>query len=138
MSSVNKAIIVGNLGKDPEVRFTGGGQAVANFTIATSESWKDKSGQKQERTEWHRIVVWGKLAELCGEHLFKGRQCYVEGRIQTREWTDSAGQKKYTTEIMADEMKFLGSPRGGSRAVAPESSSVAEAGVSDTSENIPF
>lgn len=109
---VNKAIIVGNLGKDPEVRFTPGGQAVANFTIATNESWKDKSGAQQERTEWHRIVVWGKLAELCGEYLKKGRQAYVEGRLQTREWTDKEGKKNYTTEIVANQVQFLGGRDG--------------------------
>jgi single-strand DNA-binding protein len=105
---VNKAILIGNLGADPEVRFTPGGQAVANFRIATSESWTDKNQQKQERTEWHRIVVWGKLAELCGEYLKKGRQCYVEGRLQTREWTDKEGKKNYTTEVVANQVTFLG------------------------------
>lgn len=110
---VNKAILIGNLGADPEVRFTPGGQAVANFRIATSESWTDKNGQKQERTEWHRIVVWGKLAELCGEYLAKGRQCYVEGRLQTREWTDKEGKKNYTTEVVANQVVFLGGRDGG-------------------------
>src|SRR5881392_865611 len=111
-SGVNKVILVGNLGKDPEVRFTPGGQAVANFTIATNESWTDKQGQKQERTEWHRIVVWGKLAELCGEYLSKGRQCFVEGRLQTREWTDKEGKKNYTTEVVANHVVFLSSRDG--------------------------
>ncbi|HYX93283.1 MAG TPA: single-stranded DNA-binding protein [Myxococcaceae bacterium] len=106
---VNKVILIGNLGAAPEVRFTPSGQAVANFRIATSESWTDKgSGQKQERTEWHRIVVWGKLAELCGEYLAKGRQCFVEGRLQTREWTDKEGKKNYTTEVVAQNVVFLG------------------------------
>ncbi|HYO58580.1 single-stranded DNA-binding protein [Archangium sp.] len=105
---VNKVILIGNLGADPEVRFTPGGQAVANFRIATSDTWTDKNGQKQERTEWHRIVVWGKLAELCGEYLKKGRQCYVEGRLQTREWTDKEGRKNYTTEVVANAVTFLG------------------------------
>jgi single-strand DNA-binding protein len=109
---VNKVILVGNLGADPEVRFTPGGQAVAKFSIATGESWKDKNGQKQERTEWHRIVVWGKLAELCGEYLAKGRQCYVEGRLQTREWTDKEGKKNYTTEVVAQNVTFLGGRAG--------------------------
>jgi single-strand DNA-binding protein len=109
---VNKAILIGNLGADPEVRFTPGGQAVANFRIATSESWTDKNGQKQDRTEWHRIVVWGKLAELCGEYLAKGRQCYVEGRLQTREWTDKENRKNYTTEVVANSVVFLGSRDG--------------------------
>lgn len=110
---VNKVILIGNLGADPEVRFTPGGQAVANFRIATNESWTDKSGQKQERTEWHRIVVWGKLAELCGEYLKKGRQAYVEGRLQTREWTDKEGKKNYTTEVVANTVQFLGGGGGG-------------------------
>lgn len=110
---VNKVILIGNLGADPEVRFTPSGQAVANFRIATSESWTDKtSGQKQERTEWHRIVVWGKLGELCGEYLAKGRQCYVEGRLQTREWTDKENRKNYTTEVVATAVQFLGSRDG--------------------------
>ena len=109
---VNKVILIGNLGADPEVRFTPGGQAVANFRIATSDSWTDKNGQKQERTEWHRIVVWGKLAELCGEYLKKGRQCYVEGRLQTREWTDKENKKNYTTEVVANTVQFLGSRDG--------------------------
>lgn len=112
---VNKAIILGNLGKDPEMRFTPSGQAVANFSIATNESWKDKNGQQQERTEWHRIVVWGKLAELCGEYLKKGRQAYVEGRLQTREWTDKEQKKHYTTEIVATNIQFLGSRDGAQR-----------------------
>lgn len=111
---INKVILIGNLGRDPEVRFTPSGQAVANFSIATSESWTDKSsGQKQEKTEWHRIVVWGKLAELCGEYLKKGRQCYVEGRLQTREWTDKEGKKNYTTEVVANTVQFLGGAGGG-------------------------
>lgn len=109
MASLNKATIIGNLGKDPEVRFTPGGQAVANFTVATNEKWKDKgSGEAQERTEWHRIVVWGKQAESCGQYLKKGRSVYVEGRIQTREWTNKEGQKQYTTEINASQVLFLG------------------------------
>jgi single-strand DNA-binding protein len=109
---VNKVILVGNLGADPEVRFTPSGQAVANFRIATSESWNDKNGQKQERTEWHRIVVWGKLGELCGEYLAKGRQCFVEGRLQTREWTDKENKKNYTTEVVANNVVFLGGRDG--------------------------
>jgi single-strand DNA-binding protein len=109
MAGVNKVILVGNLGVDPEVRFTPSGQAVANFRIATSESWKDKDGQKQERTEWHRIVVWGKLGELCGEYLKKGRQVYLEGRLQTREWSDKEGKKNYTTEVVVSNVCFLGS-----------------------------
>ena len=123
---VNKVILVGNLGADPEVRFTPSGQAVANFRIATSESWTDKSGQKQDRTEWHRIVVWGKLGELCGEYLAKGRQCFVEGRLQTREWTDKENKKNYTTEVVANNVVFLGGRDGaaagkaGPRPATPE------------------
>jgi single-strand DNA-binding protein len=112
---VNKVILIGNLGVDPEVRFTPGGQAVANFRIATNDAWTDKNGQKQERTEWHRIVVWGKLAEVCGQYLKKGRQAYVEGRLQTREWTDKEGKKNYTTEVVANTVQFLGGGSGGPR-----------------------
>ncbi|GAC1341021.1 MAG: hypothetical protein NVS2B9_06070 [Myxococcales bacterium] len=112
-SGINKVILVGNLGKDPEVRYTPGGQAVANFNIATNEAWTDKQGQKQERTEWHRIVVWGKTAELCGEYLSKGRQVYIDGRLQTREWNNKEGVKQYTTEVVANQVLFLsGGERG--------------------------
>lgn len=106
--SVNKVIILGRLGQDPELKYTPGGMAVCNFTLATSESWADKAGQKQERTEWHRIVVWGKLAELCNQYLTKGRQAYVEGTLQTRSWDDKSGQKRYTTEINAKTIQFIG------------------------------
>jgi single-strand DNA-binding protein len=106
--SVNKVILVGRLGQNPEVKYTPSGAAVANFSIATNESWVDKSGQKQERTEWHRIVVWGKLAELCSQYLTKGRQAYVEGRLQTRQWQDKEGVTKYTTEVQAQTVQFLG------------------------------
>ena len=118
---INKVILVGNLGKDPEVRYSPSGQAVANVTIATSESWKDKNtGEKQERTEWHRIVFFGRLAEIAGEYLKKGAQIYVEGRLQTRKWQDKEGQDRYTTEIVANEMQMLGS-RGGAGAPADHS-----------------
>lgn len=111
MSGVNKVILVGRLGQDPELKYTQSSQAIARFSVATSEQWKDKnSGQMQERTEWHRIVVWGKMAEICGQHLAKGRQVYIEGKLQTRSWEDQAsGQKKYTTEIVANTVQFLGS-----------------------------
>ena len=115
---VNKVILIGHLGRDPEVRYTSSGGAVANFSIATTESWNDKSGQKQERTEWHKISVWGKLAELCGQYLNKGRQVYVEGRLQTREWNDKEGQKRYTTEIVAQNIQLLGGGQGGGQRVA--------------------
>jgi single-strand DNA-binding protein len=106
--SVNKVILVGRLGQAPEVRYTPSGAAVGNFSIATNESWMDKSGQKQERTEWHKVVVWGKTAENCGQFLAKGRQVYVEGRLQTRQWQDKDGQTKYTTEVVAQTVQFLG------------------------------
>jgi single-strand DNA-binding protein len=130
---VNKVILIGNLGADPEVRFTPSGQAVANFRIATSESWTDKtSGQKQERTEWHRIVVWGKLGELCGEYLAKGRQCFVEGRLQTREWTDKENKKNYTTEVVANSVVFLGGRDGaGASAGAAKSKGQTRSGPED-------
>jgi single-strand DNA-binding protein len=109
MAGINKAIIVGRLGRDPEVRYTPSGVAVANFSVATSEEWKDKdSGEKKERTEWHRIVAFGKLGEICGEYLAKGKQVYIEGRIQTRDWEDQNGVKRYTTEIVASQMQMLG------------------------------
>ena len=106
--SVNKVILVGRLGQNPEVRYTPSGAAVANFSVATNESWSDKSGQKQERTEWHKVVVWGKLAELCNQYLVKGRQVYLEGRLQTRQWQDKDNQTKYTTEVQAQTVQFLG------------------------------
>lgn len=113
MASVNKVILVGNLGKDPEVRYAPSGDAIANVTLATTENWKDKNGEKQEKTEWHRVSFFGKTAEVVGQYLKKGSQVYVEGRIQTRKWTDKEGQERYTTEIVADKMQMLGS-RGGS------------------------
>lgn len=112
MSGVNKVIIVGRLGADPEVKAVGQGSTVTRLNVATSENWMGKDGQKQERTEWHRIVVWGKLAEICGKHLSKGRQVYVEGRLQTRSWEDPQGQKKYATEIVANTVQFLGGASG--------------------------
>ncbi len=108
MSGVNKAIVVGRLGSDPELRQTSGGNQVCTLSVATSESWNDNQGQRQERTEWHRVVVWGRQAENCGKYLAKGRQVYVEGRLQTRSWEDQNGQKKYTTEIVAQNVQFLG------------------------------
>ena len=113
MASVNKAIIVGNLGKDPEMRYMPSGDAICNFSIATTDSWKDKNGEKQEKTEWHRISMFGKLAEIAGEYLKKGSQVYVEGRLQTRKWQDKDGHERYTTEIVADRMQMLGSRNGG-------------------------
>lgn len=112
--SVNKAIIVGHLGKDPESRYTASGDPVCNFSVATSESWKDKAtGEKREQTEWHRISMFGKLAEIAGQYLKKGSLVYIEGRIKTRKWQTQDGQDRYTTEIQADTMKMLGSKQGG-------------------------
>lgn len=111
---VNKVILIGNMGKDPEIRYTAGGAAIANVTIATSESWKDKNtGEQVEKTEWHRVVFFNRLAEIVGEYLKKGSKIYVEGRLQTRKWQDQQGQDRYTTEIVANEMQMLDS-RGGS------------------------
>ena len=109
MASINKVFLIGNLGADPEVRYTASGSAVANFRIATSENWTDKNGERQERTEWHRVVVWGRQAEHCGEYLRKGRSVHVEGRIQSREWEDREGQRRFITEIIAQSVTFLGS-----------------------------
>ena len=108
MSGVNKVILVGNLGANPEIRHTQGGQTVANLRLATTERWTDKSGQRQEATEWHRVVVWGKLADIAGQYLTKGRQVYVEGSIRTRQWQDQQGQKRYSTEIVARNLQMLG------------------------------
>jgi len=105
---MNKVILIGNLGANPEMRFTQGGQAVANLRIATSERWTDRNGQKQETTEWHRVVVFGKQAEIAGQYLTKGRQVCIEGRIQTRQWQDQQGQKRYTTEVVAQRVEFIG------------------------------
>lgn len=149
---VNKVILVGNLGKDPEVRYSPNGQAVANCTIATSESWKDKtSGEKQERTEWHRVVFFGRLAEIAGEYLKKGAQIYVEGRLQTRKWQDKEGKERYTTEIVANEMQMLGSrggagmpsepasePAGAYESAAPARSGGGKSSAPDFDDDIPF
>lgn len=146
---INKVILVGNLGKDPEVRYSANGSAVANISLATAESWKDKNtGEKQEKTEWHRIVFFGRLAEIVGEYLKKGAQVYVEGRLQTRKWQDKEGQDRYTTEIVANEMQMLGSRAGSgggdyaasSESAAPAASkpATAAAGVDDFDDDIPF
>jgi len=110
--SLNKVLIIGNLGKDPEVRFTPGGRAVARFPVATSEVWSDQEGQRQERTEWHNVVVWGKQAETCGQYLSKGRQVFLEGSIRSRQYDDKDGNKRYITEVIAQRVQFLGG-RGG-------------------------
>jgi single-strand DNA-binding protein len=121
MASVNKVILVGNLGKDPEVRFTPSGRAVAKFPIATTESWMDQESGRQERTEWHNVVVWGKQAESCGQYLAKGRQVFVEGSIRSRSYDDKEGNKRYITEIVAQRIQFLGG--GGGRGAGAESGS---------------
>jgi single-strand DNA-binding protein len=108
VGSVNKVILVGNLGKDPDVRSAQSGTSVVNFTLATNESWNNKEGQREERTEWHRVVVFGKLADICGKYLQKGKQVYIEGRLQTRSWDDREGNKRYTTEVVASNMVMLG------------------------------
>ena len=115
MGSVNKVILVGNLGRDAELRYTPGGAAVATINMATTEVWNDKSGQRQEKTEWHRVVLWGKTAESLNEYLTKGKQIYVEGRLQTRQWDDKDGNKRYTTEIRGDRIVLLGGGGGGGR-----------------------
>ena len=113
MGSVNKVILVGNLGRDAELRYTPGGAAVATLNMATTEVWNDKAGQRQEKTEWHRVVLWGKSAESLSEYLTKGKQIYVEGRLQTRQWDDKDGNKRYTTEIRGDRIVLLGGGGGG-------------------------
>lgn len=150
MSGVNKVILVGRLGADPELKSVGQSQSVARLSIATSESWMGKDGQRQERTEWHRVVVWGRQAENCGKHLSKGRQVYVEGRLQTRSWEDQQGQKRYTTEIVATTVQFLGAGSGAERgdnsygdntSSSSSSSSTQDFGPEpsfDTSDEIPF
>ena len=133
MAGVNKAILIGNLGRDPELRYTQSGQAVVNFSIATSENWTDKNGERKERTEWHRVVVWGKAGENCAQYLSKGRTVYVEGRIQTREWEDREGQKRTTTEINAQTVTFLGGAGAGRSASGAEAE--AGTGTSDSSQS---
>lgn len=140
MASVNKVILIGNLGRDPEVRFTQGGTAVANFTMATTERWSDPSGEKKEKTEWHRIVVWGKQAEIAGEYLRKGRPVYIEGSLQTREWVDRDGNKRYTTEVRAQRLQLLGRPddRGGAGPAGAAPDEVGEPAGGFAEDDIPF
>lgn len=136
MASVNKVIVLGNLGKDPEVRHLPNGDAVCNFSLATTESWKDKDGNKQDKTEWHNVVIFRKLAEIAGEYLKKGRPVYIEGRLQTRKWQDKEGKDRYTTEIVADQMQMLGS-----REEAKEVAKTPEApqtNFDDMADDIPF
>jgi single-strand DNA-binding protein len=142
MASVNKVILVGNLGRDPELRYTQNGSAVANFTLATNERWRDKDGNNQERTEWHRVVVWGRTAENCAQYLQKGRSVYIEGRLQTREWEDKDGNKRNTTEVNALNVQFLGGRDGpggggggGGRSVDP---GYGDPGEAPPGDDIPF
>ncbi len=132
MRSLNRVQLIGRLGKNPEVRYTSNGSSVANFTMATNESWTGKDGQKNEKTEWHNIVAWGKLGEICGEYLTKGKQVYIEGRLTTRSWDDRDGKKRYTTEVKADNMIMLGGSGGsGTSHTPPEKNSTIE-------DDIPF
>ena len=150
MASVNKVILIGNLGKDPETRYMSNGDAVTNITLATTDNWKDKNGEKQEKTEWHRVTFYRKLAEIAGEYLKKGRSVYVEGRLETRKWTDKNGVERYTTDIIASDMKMLGS-RSGSGNFEPSgheeegnpmpsrpSSAKGIGGFDDMDDDIPF
>ena len=152
MASINKVMLIGNLGKDPEIRYMPSGDAIANLTLATTENWKDKSGEKQEKTEWHRISMFGRLAEIAGEYLKKGSSVYIEGKLQTRKWQDKEGNDRYTTEIVANEMKMLGSrPSGGDTGMDRPASSGAKparsaanpapaqsSGFDDMEDDIPF
>jgi single-strand DNA-binding protein len=126
MGSVNKVILVGNLGRDAELRYTPGGAAVATINMATTEVWNDKGGQRQEKTEWHRVVLWGKSAESLAEYLTKGKQIYVEGRLQTRQWDDKDGNKRYTTELRGDRIVLLGGGSGGGRSAGSMSRSTGD------------
>lgn len=139
MAGVNKVILVGRLGKDPEVRYTPSGAAVANFTIATSREWKDKnSGEKQESTEWHRIVAWQRLGEICGEYLRKGSQVYIEGRLQTRSWEDQDGNKRWTTEVIAQTMQMLGSVGRGEGRQSADDQFPTEEPINVPEDDVPF
>lgn len=135
-NGINKVILVGNLGKDPETRYTPNGKAVTNLTMATSMSWKDQSGQMQEKTEWHRVVFFNRLAEVAGEYLKKGSKVYVEGRLQTRKWQDQGGVERYTTEIVASEMQMLDSRAGSDNQARPPQQPQPTEDFDD--ESIPF
>ena len=149
MASVNKVILIGNLGKDPETRYMSNGDAVTNITLATTDTWKDKNGEKQEKTEWHRVTFYRKLAEIAGEYLKKGRSVYVEGRLETRKWTDKNGVERYTTDIIASDMKMLGNRSGSGSFESPDheednsvssrpSSAKSGVGLDDMDDDIPF
>ena len=137
--SVNKVILVGRLGQDPEVRYTQGGTAVANVRIATDETWKDQSGERQQRTEWHTVVLWRRLAEICGQYLSKGRLVYIEGKLQTRSWQDREGNKRYSTEVQADNMVMLGGrSEEGPAAPAAQPAAAADSDTGASDDDIPF
>lgn len=139
MAGVNKVIVVGKLGANPEVKNISPEQTVARLSVATDESWNDRQGNKQQRTEWHKIVVWGKLADLCGKYLSKGRQVYVEGKLQTRSWEDDQGTKKYTTEIVANTVQFLGgSPEDSKTSSKGFADNFGPAPKFDSAEELPF
>ena len=136
MASVNRIHVVGNLGKDPELRYTQGGQATCELSVATSERWNDKNGAPQEHTEWHRVVLWGKTAENAAKYLAKGRSVYVEGRVRTRKWEDKQGQQRFTTEIIAESVQFLGGPQERTNDAAPSPQRPVGADPNDT--DVPF
>lgn len=143
MASVNKVIILGNLGKNPETKYTAGGDAVTNLSIATTEKWKDKSGERQEKTEWHRVTLFGRMAEVAGEYLVKGSAAYIEGRLQTDKYTDKDGVERYATKIIADRLQLLGRPEGGDRqeagAARPANpAAVTKKNIDDFDDDIPF
>ena len=145
MAGVNKVILLGHLGRDPEMRYMPDGTAVANMTIATSESYKDRDGNRQERTEWHRIALWGRTAEIAGEYLRKGSQAYIEGRLRTRKWTDKDGQDRYTTEIVGGRLQLIGGHRSegdGGNSAAPHAGGgggdIGDATAEDFDDDIPF
>jgi single-strand DNA-binding protein len=142
MGSVNKVILVGNLGRDAELRYTPGGAAVATLSLATTETWNDKEGQRQEKTEWHRVVLWGKQAETLSQYLQKGKQIYIEGRLQTRQWDDKDGNKRYTTEIRGDRIVLLSGGGGGSqrfqREAGPAHPEPMDVGPELSEDDIPF
>ena len=137
-NGLNKAILIGNLGRDPEVRYTPSGLAVANFSIATSESWTNKEGEKETRTEWHRIVAWRRLGEICGEYLHKGKEVYIEGRLQTRSWEDQDGNKRYMTEIVAQNLQMLGSASKQGRAESSGERFPSQEPANIPDDDIPF
>lgn len=141
MASVNKAILIGNLGKDPETRYMSNGDAVTNITVATTDTWKDKNGEKQEKTEWHRVTFYRKLAEIADEYLKKGQSVYIEGRLETRKWDDKNGIERYTTEIIASDMKMLSSKQNANNKesdLTQQRSDNTDTGFDDMNDDIPF